>query len=229
MATAVGSTRSNGRSASRTAPPPGRQVTSSVRRRQVPLVVVGVLLVVGCSLVFAEVSLHTARGQNVLVVSQAVPAGAALDQTDLRTVRLSLPNGVASVPAAQEHAVLGQPAAVALSPGSVLTSGDVGTAAGVASGSDVVAVALKAGSYPPSLGPGDGVEVVPVVSSSGSASAPASVTSSVAATVLAVLAPSATSGSPAVVSLEVPRSKAASVASLAAAGEVALVEEGSSG
>ena len=222
-------TRSNGRSASGAGRPAVERAGVTGRRRQLPLVVVGVLLVVGCALVFAEVSLHSARGEDVLVVSEPLAPGTIVTPADLRTVRLSAPSGVATVPAGDMQAVVGQPAAVALSPGTVLTRGDVGAGAGVAAGSDVVAVALKPGAYPPDLAAGDRVKVVPVTSSSGSGSTATTGTGPVTATVLAVEAPSATSGSPAVLSLQVARSDAATVASLAAAGEVALVEEGSGG
>ncbi len=187
------------------------------------------LLVVGCALVFADISLRTGHGQDVLVVAQPVAAGQVVTPGDLRAVRLSATGGVASVPAGDEQAVVGQPAAVALSAGSVLTRDDVGAVAGVGAGFDVVAVALKPSAYPPDLAPGARVQVVPVAFSSGSGSTATTGSSPVAATVLGVQPPSATSGSPAVISLEVPRSDAGEVASLAAAGEVALVEEGSGG
>jgi hypothetical protein len=156
---------------------------------------------------------------------------------DLRAMRLSANGGVATVPAGDEQAVVGQPAAVALAAGSVLTRADVGASAGVGAGFDVVAVALKPGAYPPDLAAGARVQVIPVASSSSSSSSSSSGPGSTAATgsgpvgatVLSVEAPSATSGSPAVVSLEVARSDADEVASLAASGEVALVEEGSGG
>jgi hypothetical protein len=109
----------------------------------------------------------------------------------------------------------------------------------VASGSDVVAVGLKAGQYPPALAPGDRVQVVPVTSSS--SSIPSSGTPSgnntgngstatgspVSATVLAVDVGSATTGNPTVLSLQVPRSSADEVAALAAANEVSLIQVGS--
>ena len=228
MATTAAPTRTNGRTAVGAARPVAER-PSVGRRRQLPLVVVGVLLVVGCALVFAEVSLRTGRGQEVLVVAEPVAAGQVVTAGDLRAVRLSAAGGVASVPAGDEQAVVGQPAAVALSPGSVLTRADVGAGAGVGAGFDVVAVALKPGAYPPDLSAGARVQVVPVVSSSGSGPTATTGSGPVRATVLSVEAPSATSGSPAVVSLEVARSDADEVASLAAAGEVALVEEGSGG
>jgi hypothetical protein len=227
MATTAAPTRTNGRTPVGAARPAERP--SVGRRRQLPLVVVGVLLVVGCALVFAEVSLRAGRGQEVLVVAEPVAAGQVVTAGDLRAVRLSAAGGVASVPASDEQSVVGQPAAVALSAGSVLTRADVGAGAGVGAGFDVVAVALKPGAYPPDLSAGARVQVVPVTSSSGSGSGAPTGSGPVGATVLSVEAPSATSGSPAVVSLEVARSDADEVASLAAAGEVALVEEGSGG
>jgi hypothetical protein len=228
MATTAAPTRTNGRTPVGDARPTAERPGVG-RRRQLPLVVVGVLLVVGCALVFAEVSLRAGRGQEVLVVAEPVAAGQVVTAGDLRAVRLSAAGGVASVPAGDEQAVVGEPAAVALSAGSVLTRADVGAGAGVGAGFDVVAVALKPGAYPPDLSAGARVQVVPVASSSGSGSGAPTGSGPVGATVLSVEAPSATSGSPAVVSLEVAGSDAGEVASLAAAGEVALVEEGSGG
>jgi hypothetical protein len=232
MATTAAPTRSNGRTGVGAARPVTERPGSG-RRRQLPLVVVGVLLVVGCALVFADISLRTGRGQDVLVVAEPVAAGQLVTAGDLRAVKLSANGPVASVPAGDEQAVVGQPAAVALAAGSVLTRADVGAGAAVGAGFDVVAVALKPGAYPPDLAAGARVQVVPVAasssSSSGSGSTAATGSGPLGATVLSVEAPSATSGSPAVVSLEVARSDADEVASLAAAGEVALVEEGNGG
>ncbi len=238
MATTAPS-RNSGPAASVAARPAGVRASPGRRRRHLPLAVVGVLVVVGCALAFADVSLRSGHGAEVLVVAQPVPAGQVLTGGDLRAVKLSAPSGLASVPAGEEQAVLGQPAAVPLTPGSVLTRAEVGSGALVGAGSDVVAAALKAGAYPPELAPGDKVQVIPVLTSasgataSGSSSATGSADPTaqgpLPATVLAVQGPSATSGSPAVVSLVVARSDAAEVASLAAAGEVALVEVGGGG
>src|SRR5579862_9143935 len=168
MATTAAPTRSDGRRAPDAVRPAPERAVAAGRRRQLPLAVVGVLVVVGCALAFAEVSLRTGRGEEVLVVSQPLAAGQVVTAADLRAVKLSAPGGaVADVPAGDEQAVVGQPAATALSEGSVLTRSDLGSGAGVGADSDVVAVALKPGAYPPDLAPGDRVQVVPVVSSSG--------------------------------------------------------------
>ena len=67
MATTATTTRSDGRARLDRARPAAGQ---SGRRRQLPLVVVGVLLVVGCALAFADASLHLGRRQAVLVVAE---------------------------------------------------------------------------------------------------------------------------------------------------------------
>lgn len=229
MATATAPARGDRRKAPGGPDPATERAVARRRRRQMPLVVVGALLVVGCALAFADASLRVGGGGDVLVVAQPVAAGEVLTAGDLRGVRLSLPGGVATVPASEEQVVVGQPAAVPLAAGTVLTRADVGAGALVGASSDVVAVALKPGAYPPALAPGDRVEVVPVPASSGAGSGPSAAAIPLSAVVLALQAPSATSGSPAVVSLVVARADAAEVASLAAAGEVAIVQVGTAG
>jgi hypothetical protein len=198
------------------------------RRRQVPWVVGGVLLVVGCALAFGVASLRIAKGEQVLVVARSVRVGQVVQASDLRVVRVQRATGLDPEPASGEAGVLGRPAAVTLVPGTLLTSADVGSPPPGAAGSDVVALALKAGAYPPSLGAGERVEVVPVVggtdsTTSGSGAPVSGQLSTVRAVVVAVDQAPAGSSADAVVSLQVAPSDAAEVASLAAAGQAALV------
>ena len=195
------------------------------RRRQVPWIVTGVLLVVGCALAFGVASLRIAKGEQVLAVAQEVPVGHVLQASDLRVVRVSPASGLDPVLASAEATFLGRPAAVALVPGTLLTPADLGPSPLGAGAFDVVALALKAGAYPPSLGPGEQVDVVPVIggTSTSSAAALPGQFNPVQAFVVAVDAAPAGSSAAAVVSLEVPPSDAAEVASLAAAGQAALV------
>jgi hypothetical protein len=188
-------------------------------------VVVGVLLVIGGALAFADASLHLGSREEVLVVSEPLAAGQVITSSDLETVRVSTGTGLQVVPAGDEESVVGAPVAVPLVAGSLLTRAEVGTTAPVASGSDVVAVGLKAGQYPPDLAPGDRVQVVPVTSPSSSSLTPAG--SPVSATVLAVDVASVESDSPTVFSLEVSRRDADEVAALAAANEASLIQVGS--
>jgi len=194
------------------------------RHRQTPLVVVGVLLVVGCALGFADASLTLASHEDVLAVAQPLAAGQVLAPGDLRAVRVSTGAGLAVVPVADEASMVGRPVAVPLVAGALLAPSEVGSGSPVASGADVVAVALKAGLFPPDLAPGDRVQVVPVVTAS---SGTATVSGSpVDATVLALEAAPASSNAATVFSLQVAKTNADGVASLAAAGEASLVQLG---
>jgi len=227
MASTAAPTRTNGQRASEGARAAGGRGPTSRHHRQLPLVVVGVLLVIGFALAFADASLHLGSREQVLVVAQPLAAGQVLTSGDLRAARVSTGSGLQVVPVAEEPSVVGRHAAVALMAGALLTSSEVGAAPAVGSGSDVVAVGLKAGGYPPDLAPGDRVQVVPVTSSSGSGAGSVTSGSPVAATVLAVDAAPAGSGSPTVFSLQVSSTDADEVAALAAAGQASLVEVGS--
>jgi hypothetical protein len=185
-------------------------------------VVVGVLLVIGGALAFADASLHLGSREEVLVVSEPLAAGQVITSSDLETVRVSTGTSLQVVPAGDEANVVGSPVAVPLVAGSLLTRAEVGSTAPVASGSDVVAVGLKAGQYPPDLSPGDRVQVVPVTSPASSSLTPTG--SPVSATVLAVDVASVESDSPTVFSLQVSRRDADEVAALAAANEASLIQ-----
>jgi hypothetical protein len=190
-------------------------------------VVVGVLLVLGCALAFADASLHLGSREEVLVLAQPVAAGQVLSAGDLRSARVSTGSSLAVVPVAAEQSVVGRRAAVALVAGALLTTSEVGAPPPVAAGFDEVAVGLKPGAYPPDVAPGDRVQVVPVASSSaGSSTAGATSGSPVAATVLAVDAAPADTSNPTVLSLQVATRDAGEVASLAAAGQASVIEVG---
>jgi len=189
------------------------------------------MLVLGCALAFTDASLHLGSREEVLVVAQPVSAGQILAAGDLRPARVSTGSGLDVVLDNDESSVIGRRAAVPLVAGSLLTGTEVGNVPPVGSRSDVVAVGLKAGAYPPDLAPGDRVQVVPVSSSSSSDGSSATVTSGspVGVIVLAVEPASADSDSPTVFSLQVSASNAGEVASLAATGQASLIEVGAAG
>ncbi len=226
MATTATTARTNGQ---RAGEQPRQKRTRGVgRHRQLPLVVVGVLLVLGCALAFTDASLHLGSREEVLVVAQPVAAGQIVTGTDLRAARVSTGSGLDVVLSSQEATLVGRRAAVPLVAGSLLTTSEVGSPPPVGSGFDVVAVGLKAGAYPPDLAPGDRVQIVPVTSTSSGGTGTVSVTSGspVGATVLSIESASSDSDTPTVFSLQVSTSDADEVASLAAAGQASLVEVG---
>ena len=234
MATMTATTQTNGRAATEHGRPAGRP-GGPRRHRQLPLVVIGVLLVIGGALAFADASLHLGSREQVLEITQPLAAGQVVQSTDLRTVRVSTGTGLPVLLASQEGTVLGRPVSVPLVAGALLTPSEVGATAPVASGSDVVAIGLKAGQYPPDLAAGDRVQVVAVASSSSSPVSAAADSGSgdtstgrpITATVLAVDAAAADSDNPTVFSLQVSTTSAYKVAVLAAANEASLIQVGS--
>src|ERR1700678_1789020 len=125
MTTTAPATRSSGQRASEGARP--RSTRTSGRHRQFPLVVVGVLLVLGCALAFTDASLHLGSREEVLVVAQPVAVGQVLSSTDLRAARVSTGSGLDVVLSGQEATVVGRRTAVALVAGSLLTASEVGS------------------------------------------------------------------------------------------------------
>ena len=221
VTTETTSTNGNGTLSARRQKPAVPSVVQ--RHRQMPWIVAGVLLVVGCALAFGVASVRASHGEQVLAVARSGPAGHVVQPGDLRVVKVTPTAGLDPVLAVSQSSALGRPAAVALVAGTLLTPADLGTPSG--GSGDVVAVALKAGAYPPSLGPGGRVDVVPVVGGLSSGSAPVSgQNGSIGAVVLSVDATPAGSSADAVVSLQVNPADADEVAALAAAGQIALVE-----
>ena len=225
MATTTSHISTNG---SRTTPgrvrPRATRGPPSAHRRQLPLVIVGVLLVLGGALAFAETAFHLQSRENVLVTTGALAAGQVLSPSDLRPVAMTPGAGLALVLAGDEASVVGRPLAVPLVAGVPLTMSEVGAPSPVTAGLDTVALLLKPGGYPPDLAAGDRVQVVPVTAGGSLSTLPT--TSPVTATVLAVAAAPANGNGGSIVTLQVQKANADDVASLAAAGEASLVQQG---
>jgi len=196
--------------------------------------VAGVVLVVGFALAFATVTVRSGGDRQVLVLTRPVPTGHLLAAADLRSVRVSGPGAASWLPAAMEGSLVGRPAAVPLLAGTPLTSAELGAGNSLLAGQDTVAVALKAGQYPPTLAPGDRVAVIatgPPGGSSATGSGGTTGTASGGGSLPGPLGAMVTGVDPApsggdgvtVVSLQVGDADAATLARLGAAGQVVLV------
>jgi Flp pilus assembly protein CpaB len=137
------------------------------RRRSVPHLVLGALLVVACAVGFAVAASNVDHRSSVLVLARPVTVGQRLTATDLRSVRMSADAGVSTIPASLLDQVTGQTVAVSLPAGALLTRDEIGQVA-LPAGQAVVAVAVKPGQAPPSLAAGGHVLLV-VVPSNGPA------------------------------------------------------------
>ena len=108
--------------------------------------VLGVVLVLGCALAFAETSLRTGNREEVLVVTQPVTAGRILSRGDLSVAKVSTGSGVSVIERTRGVSVLGRRTVVPLVAGALLTSSEVGSAARL-DGNDDVVFGLKAGAF----------------------------------------------------------------------------------
>jgi hypothetical protein len=190
------------------------------------MALVGVAAVVLGALLALALYTSVDRRQAVLAVRRPVAAGQVIVPEDLRQVRVSTADGITPVPVSRSATVVGKSAAVALVPGTLITSDHVGAPSSLQAGQAIVGVALKAGQAPAALPAGTRVQVITTVKGGGADQArPVVLTSS------AVVAPAATNGAQAkpttsattVVSLIVPANEAPAVAAAAADGQVSLV------
>ncbi len=198
------------------------------RRRSLPYLVLGIVLVSGFAVAFAATSLRVGGRQPVLAVAQSVPAGHVLTAGDLRVVHVAADAGLAVVPASRRASVVGQPVAVPLVAGALLAPDQIGAPRFPPPGQAVVGVSVEPGRYPPGLEAGARVAVL-VIPGQDNAAGPAvgggqagQGAVSVTATVVGVQAGGGDQQGGVVVSLLLAEDAAMRVAG-AASGQVSLV------
>jgi hypothetical protein len=137
--------------------------------RSIPYVAAGSVLTLGAVAVLGVTFLKIGGRVPVLVVARPVQVGQAIAVEDLKVVDIA-PGTLSSVVFSDDESkVVGQPAAVPLVAGEVLTRQLVGAAAFPPPGFEVATAKLKSGSYPPHLVVGSRVQVVSPASASGAA------------------------------------------------------------
>src|SRR5947209_11368619 len=99
------------------------------RRRRVPYLALGGLLVVVCVLGFAAATVRLGQRVSVLAVAQPVAAGQRIEAADLTPVSAADDPSLGLIPVAQATAVVGRTAVVPLLPGTLLTRSLIGDAA----------------------------------------------------------------------------------------------------
>jgi hypothetical protein len=129
------------------------------RRRSVPHLAIGALLVVVCALGFALVAGSVDHRRSVLALARPVTVGHALTNADVASVRVSAGTGLATIPASELNSIVGQPVAVSLPTGALLSRAELGPVA-LAAGQAVVALAVAPGQAPPGLAAGEHVTLV---------------------------------------------------------------------
>lgn len=136
------------------------------RKRSLPYLTLGVVLVIACAGTFLWISLTANDRRPVLALNRPVTVGHVLTPQDLQQVNVAVDAGVLVVDAGQATSVVGKTMAVSLSAGTLLTSDSVAAPAIPVAGQSIAALALKAGQFPVEVGPGARVSVVLVPSGS---------------------------------------------------------------
>lgn len=136
------------------------RIHASVRRRSLPHLLMGVLLVMLCTTGFVAYSLETGHRQQVLALARPVAVGQVLTARDLEQVGVAADSGVAVLRAEAAGSVIGRTMTTGLSAGSLLTAAAVSSAGTPPPGQGIASLALKPGQFPPEVAAGAHVSVV---------------------------------------------------------------------
>lgn len=142
------------------------------RRRRMPFVALGGLLVIVCVLAYAYGAVALGDRVQVLAVARALAAGQAFTAADLRPVSAAQDPTVQLIPADQAAQVVGRTAVVPLLPGTLLTPALLGDAAFPPAGNVAASVAVKPGQYPQGLAAGARVAVYVAANPAGAGAQP---------------------------------------------------------
>jgi hypothetical protein len=148
---------------------PASRLRGTKRRRSVPHLLLGALLVLACAAAFLLVSLNSGNRETVLALARPVAVGQVLTAQDLKQVNIAVDPGVSVVDASQAASVVGKTLSASLPAGALLTLDAVSGAGVPATGQAIAALSLKAGQFPVEVSPGAHVSVVFVPGQAGAA------------------------------------------------------------
>lgn len=210
-----GSTLSGGPQLARTPLP--------VRQRRTGWTALGGVLVIGIGAAFGYLYTSAGSKEPVVVITAPVAVGEVISRSDLSTVDVA--GEVTAIAGANLESVVGERAAVALLPGTLLQRSMVTDADPIPAGMAQVGVAVKGGQLPADgLVPGDRVQVLALPGQLTGAGTPAAPTVLVdAAVVFAALQDPVQPGTT-LLTLVVPAEVAPGVAAASATGVAAVVK-----
>jgi hypothetical protein len=146
---------------------PVSRLRGTKRRRSIPHLLLGALLVLACAAAFLLVSLNSGNKQSVLALAQPVSVGQVLTAQDLKQVNVAVDPGVSVVDASQAASVVGKTMSENLPSGALLTLDAVSGTGVPANGQALAALSLKAAQFPPEVSAGAHVSVVFVAGQAG--------------------------------------------------------------
>lgn len=198
------------------------------RQRRRPLVLVACVALV-CAGALLAVWAHSASTSTVKVLAArgTITQGEKIDQSDLKTVQVSVDSGVSTVAAEQAPRLDGRRAALDIPAGSLLTEAAVKDTVVPAAGFSIVGVTLPPGQLPGEpLQVGDQVRVVDAPGAAGAAASGESSEGAADGPVPVAVEVAGVKGAgegQTTVSVIVPEDQAADLASRAATGKVVIV------
>lgn len=148
---------------------PTSRLRATKRRRNVPHLLLGALLIVVCAGAFAVVSLKSDNRESVLALARPVTVGQVLTSQDLKQVNVAVDPGVSVVDVNQAAGVLGRTMSTNLPAGALLAPDAVGGVGVPPAGQALAALSLKPGQFPVEVSPGVHVSVVFVPGQAGTA------------------------------------------------------------
>jgi len=140
---------------------PGTSIGLRTRRRQPAMAALAAAVIAAGGLVGFLAYSQTSHRTAVLAIARSVTAGDVVRDADLTEVSVSLDPGLKPFAAAERSKVVGKRAAVSLTPGGMLSRGQITTRTLVGADEQLVGIGLKASQVPATrLSAGDRVQVV---------------------------------------------------------------------
>jgi hypothetical protein len=202
---------------------PVSRLRGTKRRRSIPHLLLGALLVMACAAAFLVVSLNSGNREPVLALVQPVSVGQVLTAQDLKQVNVAADPDVSVVDASQAASVVGRTMSESLPAGALLTLDAVSVTGVPAPGQALAALSLKAGQFPAEVSPGSHVSVVFVPGQAGAAlSSPPTPDSTTVWTAVVTSVTSPPNQQTTVVSVQVSQAAARQIATVPA-GQMSIV------
>lgn len=132
----------------------------SGRRRRVPHLLLGLVLIPACGFGGAVLATELGDRESVLALARPVAAGQVLAAQDLRPIAVAVDVGMDVIVASAAPMTVGQPFAYSLPEGTLVTRSMLGAPQIPEQGKAIAAVGLKPGQFPSDLGAGTTVAVL---------------------------------------------------------------------
>jgi hypothetical protein len=139
--------------------PAGRRMPSAPRERKPLLVVLALLLIVVGAGAAGLLVTRMSHRIGAIEITQQIVAGQRMSAADMAEVQIPADSGFSSVPWSEASIVVKDFAFTTIPAGTLLTASMVSATSNVASGRNVLGLALKDGQMPANLQVGDSVEV----------------------------------------------------------------------